>query len=238
MANTVKVKAHKYVLGTGAATRQGYHFYVTPARTLSEGEFMQLVADRMGTTKEIAEAWYKGTMRSIIEQMLEGNSVNTGFLLGKLQVEGSTDSADGQPAKGSVKGVLNFTGDVKAAFAALVAVNDTKMVEASLLTLQQEGVAELNKITAADTNIYCSGNRVYTPDDREDEGVYLYKGNGLLFKCELVSSSTTSIVFKIPEGSLPEDGQYKVVILTRNGENPDEYTVATLTRNVTIEAAA
>ena len=239
MANTVKVKAYKYTLGSAGGTRAGYRFNATPARALKEAELIKLIADRMGTSPEIAEAWFKGIMRSIIAQMVEGNSVNTGFFLAKLGVDGSTSTATGQPAKGSVYGVLNFTGDVKEAFAALVAVNDTKMVEASLLSLQQTGVDDLNKITAADTKIYCTGNMLYIDPAREDEGVFLADAQGsMLFKCMLDSSATGSIVFRIPAGQLPEDGQYKVVIQTRNGESVDEYTVATLTRNVTIEAAA
>ena len=59
----------------------------------------------------------------------------------------------------------------------------------------------------------------------------------IVAKCALVSSTTTSVVFRTP-AELPEDGQYKVVIQTRNGESDDEYTVATLVRNVTVEAAA
>ena len=111
------------------------------------------------------------------------------------------------------------------------------MVDASLLSLQQAGEDELNKLTDAAANVYCTGNMIYIDPDREDEGVFLYKGNGLVRKCELVSSTTTSVVFRLG-GELPEDGQYKVVIQTRNGEDADEYTVATLVRNVTVEAAA
>ena len=237
MANTVKVKAYKYTFDNGEEPRQGYHFIPSPARTLKEDELMKLVADKMGSSREVAEAWFKGIMRSIIAQMIDGNSVNTGFLLGKLQVKGSTDSADGQPAKGSVRGVVNFSGAVREAFRQLVAVNDTKMVEASLLSMQQAGVDELNTIVAAGRNVYCAGNMLYIDPERNDEGVWLFKGNSLVKKCTLVSSSTTTIVFAVPD-ELPEDGQYRIVIHTRNGESPDEYTVKTLVRNVTIEAAA
>ena len=53
----------------------------------------------------------------------------------------------------------------------------------------------------------------------------------------IVSSSTTSLVFKTP-AELPEDGTYRLVIQTRNGEDPNEYTVATLSRHVTIDTSA
>ena len=237
MAQKVKVKAMKFVLGTGAETRSGYRFVTKAGKVLTEDDFIALAAERMGTSHEIAEAWFKGIMRTFIAGMMDGNSVNTGYMLGKLQVRGSTDSANGQPEKGSVEGVVTFSGDVREAFAGLEVVNDSKMVDASLLSLQQAGEDELNKLTDAAANVYCTGNMIYIDPDREDEGVFLYKGNGLVRKCELVSSTTTSVVFRLG-GELPEDGQYKVVIQTRNGEDADEYTVATLVRNVTVEAAA
>ena len=237
MAQKVKVKAMKFVLGTGAETRSGYRFVTKAGKVLTEDDFIALAAERMGTTHEIAEAWFKGIMRTFIAGMMDGNSVNTGYMLGKLQVRGSTDSANGQPEKGSVEGVITFSGDVREAFAGLEVVNDSKMVDASLLSLQQAGEDELNKLTDAAANVYCTGNMIYIDPDREDEGVFLYKGNGLVRKCELVSSTTTSVVFRLG-GELPEDGQYKIVIQTRNGEDVDEYTVATLTRLVTVEAAA
>ena len=237
MAQKVKVKAMKFVLGTGAETRSGYRFVTKAGKVLTEDDFIALAAERMGTTHEIAEAWFKGIMRTFIAGMMDGNSVNTGYMLGKLQVRGSTDSANGQPEKGSVEGVITFSGDVREAFAGLEVVNDSKMVDASLLSLQQAGEDELNKLTDAAANVYCTGNMLYIDPDREDEGVFLYKGNGLVRKCELVSSTTTSVVFRLG-GELPEDGQYKIVIQTRNGEDVDEYTVATLTRLVAVEAAA
>ena len=236
MAQKVKVKAMKFVLGTGAETRSGYRFVTKAGKVLTEDDFIALAAERMGTTHEIAEAWFKGIMRTFIAGMMDGNSVNTGYMLGKLQVRGSTDSANGQPEKGSVEGVITFSGDVREAFAELEVVNDSKMVDASLLSLQQAGEDELNKLTDAAANVYCTGNMIYIDPDREDEGVFLYKGNGLVRKCELVSSTTTSVVFRLG-GELPEDGQYKIVIQTRNGEDVDEYTVATLTRLVAVEAA-
>ena len=238
MAQKVKVKAMKFVLGTGAETRSGYRFVTKAGRVLTEDEFMALAAERMGTSQEIAEAWFRGIMRTFIAGMMDGNSVNTGYMLGKLQVRGSTDSANGQPEKGSVEGVITFSGDVREAFAALEVVNDSKMVEASLLSLQQAGEDALNKLSAANAEVYCTGNRLYIDPNREDEGVWLYDSRDRgVAKLALVSSTTTSVVFRTP-AELPEDGQYKVMIQTRNGESDDEYTVATLVRNVTVEAAA
>ena len=149
MAQKVKVKAMKFVLGTGAETRSGYRFVTKAGKVLTEDDFIALAAERMGTTHEIAEAWFKGIMRTFIAGMMDGNSVNTGYMLGKLQVRGSTDSANGQPEKGSVEGVITFSGDVREAFAGLEVVNDSKMVDASLLSLQQAGEDELNKLTDA-----------------------------------------------------------------------------------------
>ena len=238
MAQKVKVKAMKFVLGTGAETRSGYRFVTKAGKVLTEDDFIALAAERMGTTHEIAEAWFKGIMRTFIAGMMDGNSVNTGYMLGKLQVRGSTDSADGQPEKGSVEGVITFSGDVREAFAELEVVNDSKMVDASLLALEQAGAGALNRLTAANAEVYATGNMLYIDPDREDEGVWIYDSKGrIVAKCALVSSTTTSVVFRTP-AVLPEDGQYKVVIQTRNGEDVDEYTVATLTRLVTVEAAA
>ncbi len=233
----VKVRAVKYLIGTGEGTRSGFRF-VTKPKYIAANELYALLAERMGTTSEIGDAWHKSYWRSIIEKMMNGYAVNTGFMVGKLQVRGSTDSATGQPEKGSVEGVLNFTGDVRDAFAALEVVNDTKMVEASLLALQQAGEVELNRLSAANAKVYCTGNMLYIDPSREDEGVWLLDLQGrIVAKCALVSSTTTSVVFRTP-AELPEDGQYKVMIQTRNGESEDEYTVATLTRLVTVEAAA
>ena len=215
MARKVKVRAVKYVLGTGAETQVGYRFVTKPEKVVSPDEAYALIAERMGSNPEIAEAWLKGGMRTFIEQMMNGNAVNNGFMVGKLHVKGSTDSATGQPAKGSVEGVINFTGDVRDAFAALEVVNDSKMVEASLLSLQQAGEDALNRLSAANAEVYCTGNMLYIDPAREDEGVWI-----------------------LTPAELPEDGQYKVMIQTRNGESDDEYTVATLTRLVTVEATA
>lgn len=238
MATKVKVKAMKFVLGTGAETKTGYRFVTKAGKVLSADEFYALYAERMGAPAEVAEAWYKGQWRTLIEQMMLGNAINTGFMIGKLQVKGSTDSATGQPAKGSVEGVINFTGDVREAFAALEVMNDSKMVDATLLTLEQAGAGALNKLTAAGAEVYCTGNMLYIDPDREDEGVWLLDSKGrVVAKLALVSSTTTSVVFRTP-AALPEDGQYKIMIQTRNGEDADDYTVASLVRNVTVEAAA
>ena len=234
----VKVKAVKYLIGTGPETKSGFRFVPKVQRHVSEEEFCALAAERMGSTPEVSEAWLKSHMRTAIACMMDGNAVNTGFMVGKLHVRGSTDSATGQPEQGSVEGVINFTGDVRDAFAALEVVNDSKMVEASLLSLQQAGEDALNKLSAANANVYCTGNMLYINPDREDEGVWLMDLMGrIVCKLVLVSSTTTSVVFRTP-AELPEDGQYKVMIQTRNGESDDEYTVATLTRLVTVEAAA
>ena len=238
MATKVKVKAVKYLIGTGPDTKSGFRFVPKVQKHLTVEEFCALAADRMGSTTEVSEAWNKSFARTGIEQMMLGNAVNTGFMVGKLHVRGSTDSATGQPEKGSVEGVVNFTGDVREAFAALEVVNDSKMVEASLLSLQQAGEDALNKLSAANADVYCTGNMLYINPNREDEGVWILDSQGgIVAKCTLVSSTTTSVVFRTP-AELPEDGQYKIMIQTRNGESDDEYTVATLTRLVTVEAAA
>ena len=112
------------------------------------------------------------------------------------------------------------------------------MVEASLLSLQQAGEDALNRLSAANAEVYCTGNMLYIDPAKEDEGVWLLDSrNRIVAKLALVSSTTTSVVFRTP-AALPEDGQYKIMIQTRNGESDDEYTVATLVRNVTVEAAA
>ena len=233
----VKVKAVKYQVGTGADSHEGYRFVTSGGKVLSESELCALLAERMGSSPEVAEAWLKGFMRTMIGSMMDGNSVNTGFMVGKLQVKGSTTSATGQPAKGSVEGVINFTGDVRDAFAALEVENDSKMVDASLLSLQQADCEEVNRITAANANMYGAGNMLYVDTTRPDEGVWLYKGAERLMQLVIVSSSTTSLVFKTP-AELPEDGTYRLVIQTRNGEDPNEYTVATLSRYVIIDTSA
>jgi hypothetical protein len=236
MDNTTVVKcvASKFKLPRTGETDEGYQFIVKPTGTITPEAFVADLAASMGVKPHVAEAWAKAFARTVVTRLMDNYLVNTGWCVAQLFVTGSGKSASDQPTKerNPVVARLSFTGEIGRRAKALVAVNMTLTVEASLLELAQAGLVEQNLINTAGARIVATGRGLTLNLDNPDEYVALYKDNTLVKSAEVIYSDAANIQFRFP--SLPETGVYDLVISTRNGESPDEYTTTILKRKVQV----
>ena len=113
-----------------------------------------------------------------------------------------------------------------------VAENVTASVGAILYSVQQVGQASPNVIVKGGEVVVINGNFILTADGA-DTGVWLEKDGVIIARGVIGQSDHNTIDCTFPDGDFPEDGQYKLVIATRDGKD-ESFGVDRLERNVTV----
>lgn len=214
-----------------------YRLIPSNPQHIGEEEFLRYLAEEMGQTQTQGRYWLD-TFRNLLFRLLSENAdIDLGFLLAKLYVGGSIESISDQPTKekNPVRGRVFFKGDFAERLKAIEVVNDTVTVAALLYELLQDGCTEQNRIESATARVVINGSNIKLDANQDDNGVWLENATTGVKVAEAdVSYSDSSTCYcTFPE--LPPTGKYRLVLATRNGENPEEYALAKVTRNVYVK---
>lgn len=235
-----KIRAKAVLTKLPVGEQMLYRLVAIDPHRVTEGEFLHLLATEMGQSESKCRYWLD-TFRNLLFRLLTENAdVDLGFLMAKLYVGGSIKSMGEQPTKerNPVRGRIIFKGDFASRLKAMEVANDTVTVAAILYELKQDGVADQNRIESETARVVVNGSNIRIDSAREDEGVWLESlSTGVKVADATVSySDASTCYFTVP--ALPPTGKYRLVVATRNGENPDDFALAKVTRNVYVKKEA
>ena len=237
-SDLIKAKAVLAKLPVGERTL--FRLVTVDPHRVTEGEFLQLLATDMGQTEPQGRYWLDSFRNLMFRLLSENAEIDLGFLMAKLYVGGSIESIGDQPTreKNPVRGRVVFKGEFAKRLKAMEVTNDTVTVAAILYELMQDGLADLNRIESETARVVVNGSNIRIDPAREDEGIWLESlSTGVKVADATVSySDSSTCYFTVPE--LPPTGKYRLVVATRNGESPDEYALAKVTRNVYVKKEA
>ena len=234
----IKAKAVLTKLPVGERTL--YRLVAIDPHRVTEGEFLQLLATDMGQTESQGRYWLDSFRNLMFRLLKENAEIDLGFLMAKLYIGGSIESIGDQPTRESnpVRGRVVFKGEFAKRLKGMEVVNDTVTVAAILYELLQDGLQDQNRIESETARVVVNGSNIKIDPAREDEGIWLESlSTGVKVADATVSySDSSTCYFTVPE--LPPTGKYRLVVATRNGENPDDYALAKVTRNVYVKKEA
>jgi len=235
--DTINAKTYlSNLTAPGAAPR----FFFKPDGTtnISFEQLCQLTSVKTGLPLSTVKYVLETCNQKLIDLLAANSRVHTGLYVASLGISGSVNSIGEQPNKvdNPVHAVLTPEGDIVDILKAIQVINTALTVAAIINEVQESGCAELNKLTAANTNVVVNGSCIKVDGTKTDEGVWIAdKDTGVVVKnATIVSSDSARTVVKF--ASLPTNGRYRLVIATRNGE--EGMDVVTVDRLVTVEAAA
>ena len=213
-----------------------YRLIAKEPKRIDEREFLRRISVMMGQESIQSRFWLDAFRDVLFAALANNEAVDLNFLYAKLHVAGSLPTATEQPTKegNPVKPRVFLKGELMDALAAFEVVNDTLTVAAILYEVMQDGVDELNRIESATARVVINGSAIKIDPEQTDNGVWLEDPEtGLKVADGTVihsDSSTCHVTFP----TLPETGKYKLVIATRDGNDPTEYTLAKAVRNVKV----
>lgn len=234
----IKVKAVLTKLPVGE--RSVYRFVASNPQYITEEEFLQLLATEMGQPQTQGRYWLDSFRELLFRLLSENADIDLGFMLAKLYIGGSVDSIGEQPTKerNPVRGRVFFKGELADRLKALEIENDTVTVAAILYEILQDGLDDQNCIESETARVVINGSNIKIDAAQEDNGVWLENiSSGVKVAEATVSYSDASTCY-VTFPTLPTTGKYRLVLATRNGENPDEYALAKVTRNVYVKKEA
>lgn len=213
-----------------------YHLLAKNPRHVQEDEILRRLMTKTGRDAP-AERYWMDTFQGILYDALAANeTVDCGFLYAKLYPTGTIPSLTAQPTKEAnpVRGRVFFKGPFAQRLAAIELVNETQTVNPLIYEVQQDGVNGLNRIESSTARIVINVNRAKVDPAQDDNGVILedLKTNAKVAEATIIHSDSSTCHITFP--TLPATGKYRLVILTRDGKNPDEYVLARATRNVEV----
>jgi len=233
---TLKVKAVLSNLTKGG--KPCHQLYPKDVNPMSQEDFVKLFAEKIG--KDPAEARFINDVHGQVfcQALVQNKVINTGSLRAYLTALGSVTSAGAALNKidNPIKAVILAHGELKDAVSNILAVNDTKVIEAVLYTVQYGTSAFLNTIEGTGIT-KANGVGLTITQSNEDEGVWLETLAGVMAtdKAAISCNDTNTINFAFSE--LPEDGEYRLVIATCEGNSKDEFGVTRLERKVSVISA-
>ena len=200
---------------------------------VDEAKFLADMAAITGESVARARLWLDAFGMVSRRYNLDARPYNLGFMRGTLAIKGSVKAANAKldPAVNKIVPVLIAAGTLKSSAEGLEAVNVTPSVGAILYSVQQAGQDKPNIIVGAGGVIVINGNFINT-EDGDDTGVWLEGKDGTIIERATISDSDHNTI-DCTFAELPEDGQYKLVIATRDGQD-ESFGVDRLERNVTV----
>ena len=231
---TIMTKAVLSHLSTGEAPR--YRLVSTSAKHINEMAFVQRMMEVTGETDVQCRYWLDAFRRALFGALGENEAVDIGFLFAKLYVGGTIGSLSDQPtmAANPVIARVFLKGEFSELVRSIPVENTTVTVEAVMYEVMQDGASDRNRIESATARVVINGSAIKIDPEQTDNGVWLEDPEtGLKVADGTVihsDSSTCHVTFP----TLPETGKYKLVIATRDGNDPTEYTLAKAVRNVKV----
>jgi len=205
---------------------------------MTEAQFLKKLAAILGWNEAKARFALDAYGQAILDALSANKYVHAGPFNAKLAVRGSLPSMTAQPNRIDNPVVANITaaGSLADALRLIEVVNNAEVVAAAIYEIMQNGASAVNRIESATGQIVITGTGLAIDTAAADEGVWLAnKDTGTVVKTLSVTSADSGAI-RCTVGSLPENGQYRLTIATRDGDATK--SVRTVTRLVTVEAAA
>ena len=224
------------LLSGKAGETPGWRLFVANPTLVSEPAFLEIMSAKAHQSIVESRYWLDNFRLALFACLAENKAVDLGFMYARLYATGKLSSMNDQPTKENnpVKAGIYFKGEFADEIANLELVNDSKTVEAVMYELQQDNAPDVNMINSTIERIVINGSRIKIGADEKDTGIWI-EGikNGERVANGTIDYSDSSVCH-VTFSQLPPSGRYRLVLVTRNGENPDEYSPSRLTRNVTV----
>ncbi len=206
---------------------------------ISQKTFKARVAKRCGYDESVVGCVIDAAGTQTGEELGNGNRVDGGWYLAYLNAQGSSDSIrePWDSKKHRLVPTLLPKGVLKTCLDDAELVNVTAGATVTILHVADE-VAQIDGTISgtANVDVRMTGNGLGLDMSATDEGVWLEDAKGVIQAVATVTeTSTTSLACRF--ATLPEDGQYTLVVASRNGLGAD-YGIATGKRKVTVCAVA
>lgn len=205
---------------------------------MTEAQFITKLAAVTGWSEAKARFAMDAYGQAILDALSANKYVMAGPFKAKLAIRGSVPTMTSQPNKIDNPVVANITasGALADALSLIEVVNNAEVVAAAIYEVMQTGASGINRIETTTGQIVITGTGLAIDTAAADEGVWLAnKDTGVVVKTLSVTSADSGAI-RCTVGSLPENGQYRLTIATRDGDATK--SVRTVTRLVTVEAAA
>lgn len=223
-----------------AGTKQGYIFRPDLRGKMTYDQTVEALSAKTNMNPTKVRGVLDSVSAVIIEQAIAGQKVvKLGFGDIRLTVKGSINDLTENISEKCEAG-LNFQPnfDIAARLKAATLENDTLTVDLFIDTVFESGhPSDANCLFTPNADVSITTNCGKIDTNRDDEGVWLIDADGEKVATAVVASTNASYsVVRFP--TLPAPGKYTLVYSCRNGEDAEEYTPASKTRNVTVVAAA
>ena len=168
----IKVKAVASSLPQVGA-QQLYRLVPTSTKTVTEAEFIALLAAEAKQGETEARFWADNYRDVLFKQLMLNNAVDLGFAYAKLYVRGSLKSASDQPTKKENPVVANITikGSLAELMKSLEVINDTMTVDVFIYELMQDGADAPGTLDTPNARVVINAKNCRIDPSRADEGV-------------------------------------------------------------------
>lgn len=213
-----------------------YRLVTTNSAHLDEKAFVTRMMALTGESDMECRYWLDAFRKTLFGALGSNESVDIGFMFGKLYVGGSIGSLAEQPspAANPVRARIFVKGEFADMIRRYPVENKTITVAAVLHYVMQDGASEQNAIESLTERIVISGREIKIDPAQADNGVWLEDAKTGAKVADATVSYSDSLVCYVTFQTLPENGQYRLVVATRDGKDPAEYTLAKATRLVRV----
>lgn len=233
---TINYQTHEIA---GATTREQrrWEAAVQNFGTVNDKKYNQLVARLANREPEDVEYIRSVANKTRNRLLREGYMLNIGNVTYKIVCRGSFSSPDASFTAGvnKLEVVAIPRGDLKGCLADLSPVNMDKGPQPVLQSVI-DAQTGLECVLTVGHTVYFAGRNLAPDMARADEKAWLEKDDGTLAAAGTISDSTLQTV-NVTFATWPEPGDYRLCLTTRSGM-PQEYTLATVYKDVTVVAAA
>ena len=206
--------------------------------SVSVDQLCKTTAEAVGLQASTIKYVLELLMLQVVELQKDAvNVVIPDFFNTQLSIRGTFESADAlyEPGKHQLRVNLNPKGTLLHALDGAVGVNVTEGNRCRITSVMDSvGRTEGVIIGDEDVEVYAAGGTFLIDPLAEDEGCWLenYDGEVVAFGTVTASTATT---LDATFATLPEPGDYKIVVATRGGLGKD-YGVSIARRPVTVRA--
>lgn len=216
-----------------------YRLVIRHNGRISEKTFKSRVARRCGYDDAVVGCVLEAAGTQTAEELGNGNRLDGGWYAAYLNAQGSSDSIR-EPwdrKKHHVVPTLLPKEVLKTCLDDAELVNVTAGATVTILHAADE-VAQIDGTISgtANVDVRITGNGLALDMAAEDEGVWLEDAKGVIQAVATVTETATTTL-SCRFATLPEDGQYTLVVASRNGLGAD-YGVSMGRRKVTVLAVA
>jgi len=222
----------------GATTRdqRRWEAYVQNNGTVGDQKYDQLVAQLANREPEDVSYIRSVEKKAKIKLLRQGYLLNIGNITYKVVCRGPFASPDAPftPGVNKLEVVAIPRGELKSCLSELTPVNLDKGPQPVVQSVI-DAETGLEWILKAGHTVYVAGRNLAPDNTRADEKAWLEKADGTVAANGTIVESTLQTV-NVTFATWPAPGVYKFCLSTRSGM-PEEYTLATVRKNVTVVAA-